>query len=934
MTTPTTTTATAPAGAASPQTPPASAPLIRLCDYAPPAFLVDRVDLEIDFAEQGAIVSATLALRRNPQSSDTSAPLLLDGAELETLSLALDGVELPPARHRLTADSLTITDLPDACTLTTRVRIQPDSNTHLSGLYRSADGYFTQCEAQGFRRITWFPDRPDVMARFTVTLHAERERLPVLLANGNPVGSGDEAPAMPGGAARHWARWQDPFPKPSYLFAVVAARLDVLRDEFLTASGRRVQLAIYVEPGKLDQCGHAMAALKQAMRWDEERFGLECDLDHYMIVAVGDFNMGAMENKGLNIFNTKYVLARPDLATDHDYEGIDRVVAHEYFHNWTGNRVTCRDWFQLSLKEGLTVFRDQEFGADVHQPSVARIREVRTLRAAQFPEDAGPMRHPVRPSAYVEINNFYTATVYEKGAEVVRMIHTLLGEDAFRAGMDLYFARHDGQAVTCEDFVSAMADASNVDLAQFMRWYERAGTPRLVARGQHDPVTQRYTLTLTQLPPAPVAGEAESSTDAATDAPTPLHIPVTLGLLGADGADLPLRLAGEDAGASAPTTRTLSLTASTQEFVFEGIAAAPVPSLLRNFSAPVRLDLPASDDELALRMAHDSDAFNRWEAGQQLASRLILGAAARLSALPANADESVAAREVAANEWPESFANAAARILDAVIDGTSADPAFAAEALALPSEATLAEEMAVVDPDALFAARIGLRRFLGTRLSERLHTLYESLAPSGAYRPTSADAGRRALRHLCLDLIAAADAEAGCALAARQFATADNMSDQYAALVLLAHHGGAAAEQALADFHARWRHEALALDKWLLAQATSRRPDTLAVVRRLLAHADFDLRNPNKVYALLRGFGANHVRFHAADGAGYRFLAEQTLALDAINPQVAARLARCFDRWRRFDAGRQAQARAALERLAAHAGLSRDVAEIVSRALG
>lgn len=879
-------------------------PLHLLADYTPPPFRVDAVALDIDFLGERVTVTATLKLRR---AFAGDAPLLLDGEELETVSVALDGVELPRERYALSATSLCV-ELPAGAgefTLTTVTRIDADHNTRLSGLYRSADGYFTQCEAQGFRRICWFPDRPDVMARYTVTLHAERDRLPVLLANGNPVGSGDEAAATPGGAARHWARWEDPFPKPSYLFAVVAARLDVLRDEFVTASGRRVQLAIYVEPGKLDQCGHAMAALKQAMRWDEERFGLECDLDHYMIVAVGDFNMGAMENKGLNIFNTKYVLARPDLATDNDYEGIERVVAHEYFHNWTGNRVTCRDWFQLSLKEGLTVFRDQEFGADVHQPSVARIREVRTLRAAQFPEDAGPMRHPVRPSAYAEINNFYTATVYEKGAEVVRMIQTLIGRDAFRAGMDLYFARHDGQAVTCEDFVAAMADASATDLGQFLRWYERPGTPRLVARGEYSAATRSYTLSLTQLPPV---GDDETL--------PPLHIPVTLGLLGADGADLPLQLAGESpARAPAPTTRTLSLREPTQQFVFTGIDAAPVPSLLRDFSAPVRLDFPWQDEQLALRMAHDSDAFNRWEAGQELASRLILAAAGGSGA-----------------DWPASFAAAAARILDAALDG--ADPAFAAEALALPSEATLAEAMAVVDPDALFAARMGLRSFLGAQLAERLHALYARLAPSGAYRPLPAEAGRRSLRHLCLDLIAAADPASGCALAYRQFATADNMSDQFAALTLLAHHEGPQSEAALGEFHARWRNEALALDKWLQVQATSRRPDTLPVVRRLLAHPDFDLRNPNKVYALLRGFGANHVRFHAADGAGYRFLAEQTLALDAINPQVAARLARCFDRWRRFDAVRQAHARGALERLAGHSELSRDVAEIVGRALG
>ncbi|MBK5913548.1 aminopeptidase N [Rhodocyclus purpureus] len=888
----------------------ASTRIHRLADYTPPDFLVDRVDLDFDFRDDAVVVSATLALRRNPQSAAPDAPLVLDGEALETLSLAIDGIDLPPERYTLGAGTLVIDDaLPGAAaafTLRSVVRIRPDQNTQLSGLYRSADGYFTQCEAQGFRRITWFPDRPDVMARFTVTLHADRERLPVLLANGNPVGSGEETDAF--GVSRHWARWEDPFPKPSYLFAVVAAKLDVLRDHFVTASGRRVELAIYVEPGKLDQCDHAMAALKQSMRWDEERFGLECDLDHYMIVAVGDFNMGAMENKGLNIFNTKYVLARADLATDLDYEGIDRVVAHEYFHNWTGNRVTCRDWFQLSLKEGLTVFRDQEFGADVHQPAVSRIREVRILRATQYPEDAGPMRHPVRPSEYQEINNFYTATVYQKGAEVVRMLQTLLGREGFRAGMDLYFARHDGQAVTCEDFVAAMADANGADLKQFMRWYERAGTPRLKACGEYDAQARRYVLTLTQSMPDDAAAE-------------PLCIPVVVGLLGPDGADLPLRLSGEEKH-EAPTTRTLLLKESSQQFVFADIDAPPVASLLRGFSAPVHLDFAQPDVELAQRMAHDSDPFNRWEAGQQLATRLLLGAAARSASEPTVADE-----------WPDSFAVAAARILDSAL-APGGDPAFAAEALALPSEATLAEEMAVVDPDALFTARMGLRAFLGQRLRERLETLYEKLAPSGPYRPLPADAGRRALRSLCLDLITAADPDAGCALAARQFAAADNMSDQYAALALLAHHDRPEAAAALAEFHARWQKEALAIDKWLLVQATSRRPDTLSVVRRLTKHRDFDLRNPNKVYSLLRGFGANHVRFHAADGTGYRFMAEQTLALDAINPQVAARLARAFDRWRRFDAGRQAHARQALERLAGNASLSRDVSEIVGRALG
>ncbi|HEX5394255.1 MAG TPA: aminopeptidase N, partial [Rhodocyclaceae bacterium] len=555
---------------------------IHLKDYTPPAFLVDTVDVDVDFQPDGAQISTRLTLRRNPASADRNAPLVLDGEELETLFVAVDDDYISPGFYQQDESTLTLTKVPDAFTLTTKVRIQPDSNTRLSGLYHSADGYFTQCEAQGFRRITWFPDRPDVMSRYTVTIHADKATLPVLLANGNPVASGQEA------GGRHWAKWEDPFPKPCYLFALVAARLDVLRGTYRTASGRTVQLAIYVSPGKLDQCDHAMEALKKSMAWDEQRFGLECDLDHYMIVAVGDFNMGAMENKGLNIFNTKYVLARPDTATDLDFENIDRVVAHEYFHNWTGNRVTCRDWFQLSLKEGLTVFRDQEFGADVHSRAVARIREVRGLRAAQFPEDAGPMAHPVRPSSYVEINNFYTATVYEKGAEVVRMIQTLIGRDAFRRGMDLYFERHDGQAVTCDDFVAAMADASGEEFSQFMpqflRWYHQEGTPHVKARGHYDAAAKRYSLTLTQ---QSRPGQAANL------------IPVTVGLVSADGKDMPLRMAGDAQADGVPNQRVLRFTEREQTFVFEHVTEAPVPSLLRDFSAPVILDFDYSDEQLA-----------------------------------------------------------------------------------------------------------------------------------------------------------------------------------------------------------------------------------------------------------------------------------------------------------------------------------------------
>jgi aminopeptidase N len=638
-----------------------------------------------------------------------------------------------------------------------------------------------------------------------------------------------------------------------------------------------------------------MAALQKSMKWDEQRFGLECDLDHYMIVAVGDFNMGAMENKGLNIFNTKYVLARPDVATDVDFENIDRVVAHEYFHNWTGNRVTCRDWFQLSLKEGLTVFRDQEFGADLHNRQTARIREVRGLRAAQFPEDAGPMAHPIRPESFVEINNFYTATVYEKGAEVIRMIQTLIGRDAFRAGMDEYFRRHDGQAVTCEDFVAAMAAASGFDFSQFMRWYRQPGTPRLAADGFWDADSASYTLTLTQSNP-------RASDDA------PYLIPVRVALFAADGRLLP------------GSERLLQLSASSQSFVFDNIAEEPVPSLLRDFSAPVYLDFDDTPEQLTVLLAHETDPFNAWEAGQRLATRLILAATA----------------EIAAGRppvWPASFVDAARQLLQTQ---ASRGAAFVAEALTLPGETTLAELMSVVDPDALHAARNALRRHLAEQLENEFAGLYASLTIDAPYAPDSAQAGRRALRNLCLSYLAELDTEAARELALAQFRQADNMTDQFAALAALANVNAADCPQreaALADFYTQWKSEALVVDKWLQAQSTSRRPDTLATVKALTAHPAFDLGNPNKIYALIRAFGANLARFNAADGSGYAFMADQILALHDRNPQVASRLARCFDRWQKFDAGRQVHARAALMRVREHAGLSRDVLEVVNRAL-
>ncbi len=863
---------------------------IHLGDYTPPAFLIERVALDVDIRKDDALVKATLAVRRNPLAADRSAPLALDGDELELASVTLDGTLLRANAYSLTRDRLLIPGVPDQCTLETLTRIVPQKNTKLEGLYATKNGFVTQCEAEGFRRITWFIDRPDVMARYVTTVHADRAACPVLLSNGNLVAAGDE----PGG--RHWARFEDPFPKPSYLFALVAAKLAALEDAFVTRSGRRAKLAVYVEPGRLDQAAWAMDCLKRAMKWDEERFGLELDLEQYKIVAVDDFNSGAMENKGLNIFNTKYVLARADTATDTDYLNIDRVVAHEYFHNWTGDRVTCRDWFQLSLKEGLTVFRDQEYGSDTYSRAVQRIQEVRMLRAAQFPEDAGPMAHPVRPQSYMEIRNFYTMTVYEKGAEVVRMQHTLLGEEKFQAGMRLYFQRHDGSAVTCDDFVAAMADASDVDLGQFKRWYDQAGTPLLRCSGQYDAALRTYTLTVRQSCPA-TPGEEKK---------LPFHIPLALGLLAPDGSEIALQLAGE--ARPAGTDRVLSLRAPEERFVFVNVPARPVPSLLRRFSAPVVLEHDYSEADLVHLMAHDSDAFNRWEAGQRLAAAIILQKAGRPT---------------------QAFVEACARVLAA----SGADPAFAAEALTLPSEAFLAEQMEVVDPDALHAARNRLRRELAVALRPRLLDLYRSLHDGGPYSPDAASAGKRALRNLCLGILMELEDAEARALCWAQFERADNMTDAMAALAMLASCDCDERRRALDVFYARWKDETLVLDKWLAVQAGSRLPGTLARVKELLGHPAFDLKVPNKVYALIRSFTANHVRFHAADGAGYAFLADQVLALDRINPQVAARMARGFDRWRKFDAGRQAHARAELGRIRDAEGLSRDVAEIVVKAL-
>jgi aminopeptidase N len=765
------------------------------------------------------------------------------------------------------------------------------------GLFRSKDGYFTQCEAEGFRRITYFLDRPDVMSRYTTTIYADKERFPLLLSNGNLTETGDG----PGG--RHWARWVDPFPKPSYLFAMVAAKLDRLADTFTTVSGRSVELLVFVESGKIDQADYAMESLKASMRWDEEVFGLELDLDQYMIVAVSDFNMGAMENKGLNIFNTKYVLARADTATDSDFMMLDRVVAHEYFHNWTGNRVTCRDWFQLSLKEGLTVFRDQRYGEDRYSKAVQRIQEVRSLRAAQFPEDASPMAHPIRPEAYIEISNFYTATVYSKGAEVVRMINTLLGEARFRAGMDLYFERHDGQAVRTEEFVAAMEDASGVDLGQFQRWYHQAGTPSVAVKLERDATTGTVSLLMTQTC-EPTPGQPGKA---------PFHIPVAVGFIDSDGNDVVINDDPDE-----PSTRVLSLTQSVQRFDFDGVPPGAVPSLLRHFSAPVTLQFDYENAELAHLMAHDSDPFNRWEAGQRLALNVLLR----------GIDTYRAGKPLAV---PDNFINAVRRVLE----DSDADPAFAAEALSLPNAGYIAEQLEEVDPEAILAVRTALRRHLAAELEAELRAAYARFVVEGAYSPDPVSAGRRAMRNLCLGYLMELHSQDVIELCAEQLRTADNMTEAMAALVSLANCDCPEREAALAFFYEKWRDEPLVIDKWFSVQASSRLPETFVRVQALMQHPDFDIRNPNRVRAVVGAFcHGNHACFNAADGSGYAFAADQVIALDAINAQIAARLARAFDRFTKFDAGRQAHARQALQRIREIDGLSKDTFEVVSSALG
>ena len=868
--------------------------------YAPPDYRIESADLRFDLGEPLTTVSARLGIRRNEALSGDVPPLVLDGEELELCEIAIDGRALSRAEYHVGDEALVVERPPARFELETLVRIRPEQNTQLSGLYASGGIYCTQCEAHGFRRITYFIDRPDVMARYRVRIEAQQERFPVLLSNGNRVQQEELA------GARHAVTWEDPFPKPSYLFALVAGDLRCREGSFRTRSGRDVRLEIWVEPRNIDRCDHALSALQKAMRWDEERFGLEYDLDLYMIVAVNDFNMGAMENKGLNIFNSKYVLALPETATDDEYEAIEGVIAHEYFHNWTGNRVTCRDWFQLTLKEGLTVFRDQEFTSDTASRSVKRIADVRSLRAAQFPEDAGPMAHPIRPESYISMDNFYTATVYEKGAEVVRLYDTLLGSDGFRRGMDLYFERHDGEAVTCDDFRAAMAAANGVNLDAFERWYAQAGTPVVEARGAYDAAGRRYALTLRQsMPRADDAPE-----------PPPLPIPVAVGLIGPGGEDLPLTLEGE--ASDARTTRVLLLEAREQTFVFTRLAEPPVPSILRNFSAPVQLRVERDAAQLAFLMGHDSDAFNRWDAGQTLAQELLLGLAA----------EAAAGRALA---LPSHFVEAFGRLLaDASLDGS-----LRALAMTLPSERLLGQAMPVIDVDAIHAAHQFAIRELARAHRATLEALYTRCATPGPYRSDRASIDRRRLKNAALGYLAVLEDPEWTRTLAHQFASADNMTDRQAALALLADREGPERESALSAFYEAWHGDPLVLDKWFRVQALSVRPDTFDRVASLAQHPDFSFANPNRVHALIGAFAAgNQVRFHGADGRAYAFLADAILELDAINPQVAARMAGMFSQWRRFDPQRRGLMEAQLGRIAARGGLSKDVYEIVARTLG
>jgi aminopeptidase N len=869
--------------------------VIYLKDYQVPEFLIEKTDLRFELQADATLVKARLQVKRNPQSLSKNRALVLQGdKDLVLCRVVVNDQILTEQDYRRSEESLSIHDVPDAFVLETVTEIYPDQNTALEGLYRSDGMYCTQCEAEGFRRITFYLDRPDVMSVFTTTIEADKTAYPVLLSNGNPVASGDADDD------RHWVTWEDPFPKPAYLFALVAGDLSSIEDRYVTHSGREVTLQIFAAEKDLDKLDYAMTSLKKSMRWDEEVYGREYDLDIYMIVAVDFFNMGAMENKGLNIFNTSCVLAHPETTTDAGFQRVEAVVAHEYFHNWSGNRVTCRDWFQLSLKEGFTVFRDAEFSADMNSRTVKRVEDVSLLRTAQFAEDAGPMAHPIRPASFIEISNFYTMTIYEKGAEVVRMIHTLLGAENFRKGSDLYFERHDGQAVTTDDFVQAMEDASGVDLSQFRLWYSQAGTPVIDVSDEYDASQKIYTLILKQRCPA-TPGQSEKA---------PFHIPVSVGLLGKSGQDMMLP--------NGETTQVLELREAEQRFSFTGIEEKPVPSLLRSFSAPVKLHYAYQRDDLVFLMSHDSDGFNRWEAAQKLGVDILQ---ALISEYQAGNELVLDNRLIAAYR--------------AVLTDLSLDQAMVSKVLTLPTEAYLSELSDVIDVDAIHAVREFVINALAEALSSELVAVYDRCNVSEQYAPDAASIARRALKNLALSYLMKTGKPEQLERALTQFQNADNMTDSMAALALVVHSPyEKATEVILEQFYDRWKNEPLVVNQWLSVQASNPSKGALKTVKQLMKHESFNIRNPNKVRSLISGFSSlNPVNFHAMDGSGYRFLADQIIELNSLNPQIASRLVTPLTRWKRYPADRQGMMREELQRIMDSGELSRDVFEVVSKSL-
>src|SRR3989338_8572383 len=877
--------------------------MIYLKDYQAPDYLIDETHLTFELFEDHTLVHAQLVMRSNPAAGSGLPPLVLDGQQLELLSVALDDRELSAGDYQLSDSHLTLQPTSASFVIDSSVRIHPESNTALEGLYKSSGMFCTQCEAEGFRKITYYLDRPDVMSKFTTTLNAAQHDYPVLLSNGNPIASGSDE------GGRHWATWEDPFMKPAYLFALVAGDLWCVEDSFTTMSKRDVALRIYVEPENIDKCQHAMDSLKKSMTWDEEVYGREYDLDIFMIVAVNDFNMGAMENKGLNIFNSSCVLAKAETATDAAHQRVEAVVAHEYFHNWSGNRVTCRDWFQLSLKEGFTVFRDAEFSADMHSRTVKRIEDVAYLRTHQFAEDAGPMAHPVRPDAFMEISNFYTLTVYEKGSEVVRMIRPLVGAEGFRKGSDLYFARHDGQAVTCDDFIRSMEEANGIDLTQFKRWYSQAGTPRLEITESYDAAANSYRLHFRQSCPA-TPGQAEK---------LPFVIPVELALLDAQGRELPLQLVSENVALG--TSSVLQITEAEQAFTFVNLAEKPLPSLLRGFSAPIKLSFPYSRDQLMFLMQHDSDGFNRWEAGQQLSVQVLqemIGQHQRGEPLVLDQRLVEAYRTLLADD--------------------SLDQAMVAEMLSLPGEAYLTEISAVADVEAIHAAREFARTQLSDALFDLLWQRYQrnrEVSRASTYVAEAEHFARRSLQNIALSYLMLSGKAEVLAACLEQFENADNMTERLTALAVLVNSPFEAEKAtALASFADFFKDNPLVMDQWFSVQAACALPGALQRVEQLMQHPAFTLKNPNKVRSLIGAFaGQTLLGFHQADGSGYRFLADQVITLNALNPQIASRLLAPLTRWAKYGSARQAQMKEQLQRILAAGELSSDVYEVVSKSL-